>query len=95
MFSNEFKEELVKKILDPKEKKTMQQLGMEYGVNPSTLGTWRDQYLEYGIEGFSPHGRRTHEKNRTRELEKELEELREENEILKKAAAFFAKTSLK
>jgi len=95
MYSNEFKEELVKKLLDPKEKKTMQQLGMEYGVSPSALGDWRTQYLKYGAEGFSPQGRRTHGEKRVRELEKELEELREENEILKKAAAFFAKTNLK
>ena len=95
MFTNEFKEELVKRLLDPKEKKTMQQLAIEYGINPSTLGKWRDHYLEFGSEGFSPHGRRLHEAKRTRELERELEELREENEILKKAAAFFAKTNLK
>jgi len=95
MFTDEFKEELVKKTLDHKEKKSMQQIAIEYGVSPSALGKWRAQYLKYGVEGFSPRGRRTHEENRTRELEKELEELREENEILKKAAAFFAKTSLK
>ena len=95
MYTDEFKEELVKKILDPKEKKSMKQIGMEYGLDASTLGTWRDQYLEYGIEGFSSRGRRNHDKNRARDLEKELEELREENEILKKAAAFFAKESLK
>jgi len=95
MYSNEFKEELVKKMLDPKEKKSMRQLAIEYGIDSSALGRWRDQYLEYGVEGFNSRGRRTHEKNRTLELEKELEELREENEILKKAAAFFAKTSLK
>jgi len=95
MFSIEFKEEVIKKLLDPKEKKSMQQLAIEYGLSPSTLGKWRNQYLEYGVDGFSPRSRRAHEAKMTRELEKELEELREENEILKKAAAFFAKTSLK
>ena len=95
MFTNEFKAELVKKLLDPKEKKTMTQLGIEYGIDHGTLGRWRDQYLEYGIDGFSTRGRQNHDKKRARELEKELAELREENEILKKAAAFFAKTSLK
>jgi len=95
MYTDEFKEEIVKKTLDPKEKKSMRQIGIEYGIDSSTLGAWRRQYLEYGVEGFSSQGRQNHEKKRTRELEKELEELREENEILKKAAAFFAKTSLK
>ena len=94
MFSIEFKEEIVKRVLDPKEKKTMQQLAIEYGINPSTLRKWREQYLEYGVDGFIPRSRRNNQLKRTRELEKELEELREENEILKKAAAFFAKKSL-
>jgi len=95
MFSDEFKEEIVKRLLDPKERKSIQQLAAEYGISSSTLSKWRDYYLEYGTSGFSPQGRRTHEEKRNRELEKEVAELREENEILKKAAAFFAKENLK
>ena len=95
MYSNEFKEELVKKLLNPREKKTLQQYGIEYGISPSTLGQWRRQYLQYGVDGFSSIGRQIHGEKRALELEKELEELREENEIIKKAAAFFAKANLK
>lgn len=95
MFTKEFKLEIVKLTLDPQNKKSIKQISTEYGVNPSTVGKWRTQYLEYGEEGFDTRGRLNSQKDRVKQLERELEEAREENEILKKAAAFFAKENLK
>lgn len=95
MYTKEFKLEIVKQTLDTQSRKSIKQIGAEYGVNPGTLGKWRAQYLEYGEEGFSPRGRLESQRDRVKELERELKETREENEILKKAAAFFAKENLK
>ena len=63
----------------------------KYGVMPWTVRKWRDHYLELGANafqrGFSATTKKTpHEV----ELEKENAALREEVEILKKAAAFLA-----
>lgn len=95
MFTKEFKINLVRVMLDPKNKKSVKQLAIENGVDQSTLRHWKDQYLEYGEDGFDAKGRLKSQQDRVKELERELEEAREENEILKKAAAFFAKENLK
>jgi transposase len=58
------------------------------GMTPETLRIWirRDQ-----VDSGSRQGVTTDEKNRVRELERENKELRRANEILKAAAAFFAR----
>jgi transposase len=68
-----------------------QVIAKKYGLRPWTVIRWRDLYLEGGAEGLSKGklsgSRKT---NRELQLEKENAALREEVEILKKAAAFLA-----
>ena len=63
----------------------------KYGLRKDTVQRWKKIYEEYG-ENALGHGISSIEKKTDREieLEKENEELREELEILKKAAAFLA-----
>jgi transposase len=61
------------------------------GCNPETLRSWirrneRDTGLRPGLT--------TAEEQRVKQLERENKELRRANEILKKAAAFFAQAEL-
>jgi transposase len=68
--------------------RSIRQLAYEIGVADQTLRTWIKQaQIDRGERG----GLTTEEREELRKLRKENKILREEREILKKAAAFFAK----
>ncbi len=61
------------------------------GCSPETLRKWvRQTQVDSGRRG----GLTTDEQKRTKELEREVRELRRANDILRKAAAFFAQAEL-
>lgn len=64
----------------------------ELGVSSQTLRNWRRQAA---IDAGSAPGLSTDERARLRELERENRILREEREILKKAAGFFAAETMR
>jgi len=61
------------------------------GINKIMLYEWIKQYETYGDEAFVGKGNQRSADAELRKLRKENERLRMENEILKKAAAYFAK----
>ena len=61
------------------------------GINKVMLYRWIDEYETYGKEAFVGKGHLRGEDAELRKLRKENERLKLENEILKKAAAYFAK----
>ena len=61
------------------------------GINKVMLYRWISQYETLGDEAFVGKGHQRPEDAELRRLRKELERLKMENEILKKAAAYFAK----
>jgi transposase len=61
------------------------------GCSPDSLRVWMRQVQRDG--GERP-GQTTAEKARIKELEREVRELRQANEILKKASAYFAMAEL-
>jgi len=63
----------------------------ELGINENTLHGWMKRYREKPINPFPGSGKLSTEDENVRKLERQIRELREENEILKKAAAYFAK----
>ncbi len=87
-FSPQFKAEAVQMVLETG--KPIAEVARDLGVNDGTLGNWvaawRDANPEPQTE-LSPI-----ERARVTELEEENRRLRMENEFLKKAAAFFART---
>ena len=86
-YSREFKEEALKLSDEIGVKKAASQLGIPY----YTLADWRNRTREQ-ITGQSKKGTsQTELDTRIRELERENEELRIANEILKDALGFFAK----
>ena len=91
-FTKDFKLEAVK--LSLQSGKTIQQVADDLGVPAKTLEHWRRQHAREGDEAFRGHGHRTSAEMELRLLRKEVAELKMERDILKKAAAFFAKQQL-
>jgi transposase len=89
-YTNEFKREAVR-LLNAGEK-SASDLARELGVRRNQLYKWQKESAEKGAEAFKGPGRRpTDNSDKLGALEKENARLREEVEILKKAAAYFAR----
>ena len=61
------------------------------GINVNSLYTWKSRYTEHPEQPFVGSGHLRDEDAEIRRLQKEIKDLKEENEFLKKASAFFAK----
>ncbi len=72
----------------PSESAAIQSIAGKLGMTPETLRLWvrRDEVDQGRRPGVTPA-----ERERIRELEREVRELRRANEILKAASAFFAR----
>lgn len=88
-FSAEFKLEAVKRV--EASGGPVSKVAEELGINENTLHGWLKKYREKPDTPFPGSGKLSPDDERTRKLERENRELREEIEILKKAAAYFAK----
>src|SRR5512138_466692 len=87
-FTDEFKAEVVKKVLSSG--KTAGQVARELDLTETAVRHWVKQAQVDRGKG-PPGALTTAEKEELARLRKENRELREDREILKKAAAFFAK----
>ena len=63
------------------------------GINANMLNRWVQEYRNSDEEAFRGNGKLTAEQEELRRLRDENRRLKLEREILKKAAAFFAKES--
>ncbi len=90
-YTKELKLEAVR-LLEQGEK-TGAQLALELGVARNQLYKWQEQLRAKGeTNAFRGPGAKTLcERSEIERLKREVEELREERDILKKAATFFAK----
>ena len=86
-FSAEFKAGAVRLVLD--EGKTVGSAARELDLTPSALRTWVERARADRTKGKT--GLTSEERRELSQLRKENRELRMERDILKKAAAFFAK----
>ena len=87
-FSPQFKAEAVQMVIETG--RPTAEVARDLGVHDGTLGNWVNAYRR---ENPEPEQALTPvERARVKELEDENRRLRLENEFLKKAAAFFART---
>ena len=66
-------------------------VSQKIGIHIKTLYRWLDEYRKDPTDSFPGKGNLKPADEELRRLKRENKELREENEILKKAAAIFAK----
>jgi transposase len=92
-YDEEFKRNAVD--LSYKSGKTVDQVAYDLGISRNILFRWRKERSEYGDRAFPGIGKRkrgTDQEEEIRRLKKELADVREERDILKKAAAIFSRT---
>ncbi len=91
-FTREFKLEAVKLLEEGH--KPVADLARELGIRRNQLYKWKDVVDQKGNDAFPGQGRRCSTESQASEidrLKRELAQSKEDVEILKKAAAFFAK----
>ena len=86
-FTTEFKAEAVKRLLDGG--KGLGEVATELGLSPGQLSAWRNEHLAAG--SAEALAQRKAEQAELQRLKRENKRLEEEVEILRKAAAFFAR----
>jgi transposase len=88
-YSSEFKESSVKLAVEAKH--PIAQTARDLGINANTLYSWIGKYSTTSME--PPMRTDEHIYDEVKRLKKELARVTEERDLLKKAAAYFAKES--
>ena len=90
-YSKEFKLEAIRQMTTSN--KPITQLARELDVRVNQLYKWKAQQQTKDDSAFPGRGRKTGKEAEIGTLRREIKDLREENEILKKAAQYFASQS--
>lgn len=89
-YTKEFKLEAVR--LMETSQRPPAEIAMELGIRRNQLYKWKDQLAEHGDKAFKVKGRpRKEDQSELTTLQQENARLKTEIEILKKAAAYFAR----
>lgn len=86
-YSKEFKQETLRLIVD--QGVSVAQVSRDMGINANVLYRWKQEAQAHGQKAFPGHGQPIEEE--LVRLRRELEVVKRERDILKKATAFFAK----
>lgn len=90
-YDAEFKKEIAKLYLSGA--RGARSLANEVGVHENTIYKWSEQFQSDGENAFPGTGHMKPEQDELKRAQRRVKELEEENAILKKAAAYFAKNS--
>ena len=88
-FTTEFKQEAVRLVKTSG--KGLTQTARDLGIAESTLSHWCKQWSEKGAEAFPGRGHQTALEEENRRLRRELEQVRQERDILKKTVTIFTR----
>lgn len=88
-YDQAYKLEICKRVVEGNE--SVATIARDVGLHENTIYTWVAKYRKNSVKPFVGSGHVKAEDEELKKLLKENKELREENEILKKAAAYFAK----
>lgn len=88
-YTKEFKEGAVRLVTH--QGRTISEAAQSLGIPAWSLSRWVRAARNEGEQAFRGHGQRTAAEQEVYELRKRVKQLEEEQAILKKAAAYFAK----
>ncbi len=88
-FDAEFKREAVRLSYEPS--RTMASVARDLGISETNLWRWRKKLTESGESAFPGTGHVSAEEEELRRLRRELNDVTEERDILKKALAVFSR----
>jgi transposase len=89
MFDKEYKMMAVKRVQESG--KSVAEVARELDMSSNTLHGWMNKFGKHGDDAFPGTGHLCSPDDELRKLRKDVLDLKEENAILKKAAAYFAK----
>ena len=90
-YPREFREDVVRVARDRDDGVTIEQIAADFGVHPMTLSKWMRQA---DIDDGVVNGQTSAEQSELVQLRREKRRLEQENEILRRATAYFARETL-
>lgn len=88
-FEPEYKKEIIKLVTERGMKAS--EVARDIGVSANSVRRWVKEYSDHGKDAFPGKGNLKPEDEEFRQLKREIADLKEENEILKKAMAIFSR----
>lgn len=88
-YTAEFKREAVQ--LAQTSGKSIVQVARELGISDTSIHQWRKELTEHGPQAFPGSGHQTVIEEENRRLRRELEVVKQERDILKKAIGIFSR----
>jgi len=88
-FDRQFKLDAVNLVVNGG--RSVSEVARDLGIDPNTLYRWKGRLTKEGSDAFPGKGRLSPQEEELRRLRRELEQVKEDREILKKALAFFSK----
>ena len=88
-YTPEFKREAVR--LAQTSGKPIAQVARELGISDTSIHQWRKDLTEHSSEAFPGSGHQTAQEEEVRRLKRELEAVKQERDIVKKAIGIFSR----
>ncbi len=88
-FSKEYKKNAVKLVTE--KGMSVSKVAQDLDIHPNMLHMWRKLFFDKGEDAFAGKGDQKPEDAELKRLKKELEDVKEERDILKKALSVFSK----
>ena len=90
-YPQEFRDDVVKVALNRPEGTTLEQIAGDFGIHPMTLSKW---IRCAAVDSGDRPGVTTTESAENRELKRRVRLLEQENEVLRRAAAYLGQASI-
>jgi transposase len=86
-YTKEFKQEAVRLVETSNKNKA--EIARDLGISDSALSKWCKEFATHGDQAFPGKGHQTELEEKVKQLQREVDILRQERDILKKAVRIF------